>query len=137
MVNERFLLAKERIEKIKNENVLAEMYQNYFKKAADFLLMTCENYQFIIEDGLLKGAVEELKERNYKLYEEILPGNYEESYANPEKSVSLFGEEYGQILAFLYAELRSIIPFIYEKKLEEMVIRLELFLEIYGSFCCE
>ncbi len=137
MIDERFLLAKERIEKIENENVLMQTYQDYFKKAAGFLLMVCDNYQFIIEGGLGKGTLEELKVRNYKLYEEILPGNYEESYANPEKSVSLFGEEYGKILSFLYAELRSIIPFAYERKLEEMVIRLELFLEVYGSFCCE
>ena len=32
--------------------------------------------------------------------------------------------------------MRSLIPLAYEKRLEEMVIRLELFLEIYGSFCC-
>lgn len=137
MINERFLLARERIEKIKGESVLPENYQKFFEKTAEFLLMACEDYLFIMEDGLFKEKIEVLQERNYKLFEDILPENYENSYANPEKSVSLFGEEYGKILSFLYAELRSIIPFVYEKKLEEMVIRLELFLEVYGSFCCE
>ena len=137
MIEERFLLARERIEKIKEESILATEYQNYFVKMAEFLLMVCDTYSFIMEGGLLKAPLQELQERNYKLYQDILPENYECSYADPEKSESEFGDEYGKILSFLYTELRSIIPFAYEKKLEDMVIRLELFLEIYGSFCCE
>ena len=137
MIEERFLLAKERIQEIESENALSEEYRKYFVKVAEFLTMVCETYFFIMKDGLKNAALQELQERNFRLYEDILPENYEHSYANPEYSVDRLGEAYGKILCFLYAELRSIIPLAYEKKLEDMVIRLELFLEIYGSFCCE
>ncbi|MDE5907640.1 MAG: aminopeptidase [Lachnospiraceae bacterium] len=136
MIEERFLLAKERIQEIKDENVLQEEFQQYFIKIAEFLDMICETWDFVKEDGLRKAPVEELKERNQKLYEDILEGQYAHSYANPEYSVSLFGEAYGKFLSFLYAEMRSLIPLVYEQRLADMVIRMELFLEVYGSFCC-
>ena len=91
-----------------------------------------------MEQGRLATAsMEELKERNHRLYEDILPGNYENSYANPGCSADCFGEEYGQILCFLYGELRSMIPLAFEKRMEDLTIRMELFLEVYGSFLCE
>ncbi len=46
------------------------------------------------------------------------------------------GKEFGQMLSFLAAELRSLIAFAYEQDVESMVIRLELFLEIYQMFVC-
>ncbi|MCM1136631.1 MAG: aminopeptidase [Clostridium sp.] len=137
MAEERFLLAKERIEEIKNESGLQPEYQRYFIKMAEFLELVNENYAFIAEGGLSHASLEELKSRNYRLYEDILPENYGDSYANPEVCGRIFGEKYGQVLCLLYGELRSLIPLIFEKKLSDMVIRMELFLEIYGSFCCE
>lgn len=137
MIEERFLLAKERIQEIKNENTLEAEFQKYFAKMAEFLIMICDTYSFIMEDGISSASLQELQDRNRSLYEDILPENYEHSYADPEYSVSRLGEEHGKILCFLYTELRSMIPLAYEKKLEDMVIRLELFLEIYSSFICE
>lgn len=136
MLEERFLLAKERIEEIKNEKLLRPEYQKYFGKMAEFLGLINENYVFIRDGGLQNCPLRELKNRNHRLYEDILPGSYEESYANPEVCVRLFGEEYGRLLCVLYSELRSLIPLIYEKRLSDMTIRMELFLEVYGSFCC-
>ena len=40
------------------------------------------------------------------------------------------------MLSFLAAEVRSLIAFAYEQDVESMVIRLELFLEIYQMFVC-
>ena len=136
MIEERFLLAKERIGEIGEEALLPSKFQAYFAKTASFLSMICEEYEFIIKGGLNECPLKELQERNHRLYEDILPGNYEESYANPKVCAEKLGEEYGGILCALYGELRSLIPLSYEKRLEEMVIRLELFLEVYGCFCC-
>ena len=36
MIEERFLLAKERIQEIKNENILQEGFNLYFVKVAEF-----------------------------------------------------------------------------------------------------
>ena len=137
MIEERFLLVKERIQEIKSETGLQPKFQKYFAKMAEFLDMINENYAFIMEGGLEKCSLDELKKRNHRLYEDILPENYGESYANPKVCAERFGEEYGRLLCFLYAELRSLIPFAFEKRLSDMVIRMELFLEIYGSFVCE
>lgn len=136
MIEERFLLAKERIEEIREETVLPPEFQAYFAKTASFLSMLCEEYDFVVRGGLKEASLKELQERNHRLYEDILPENYEESYANPKVCSARLGEEYGGILCALYGEMRSMIPLSYEKRLKEMVIRLELFLEIYGCFCC-
>ena len=131
---ERLELSIERIKEIKTENKLQQDYQNYFEKAGDFLLQIEENRQWIQAGNLKIASMEELEERNYKLYEDILPDNYAISYANPQYSVSVFGKEMGQFLAAVYAELRSLIVASFENDMESIVIRMELFLEIYGMF---
>lgn len=137
MIEERFLLARERVKEIEKEDILSGKVRDFFTQTARFIGKVCENYEFIKEDGLATAPLQELKRRNESLYEDILPNHYEKSYANPDYSCRQLGDEQGQLLCFLYAELRSLIPFSYEDRLEDMVIRLELFLEIYGSYCCE
>ncbi len=137
MRKERFVLAKERLSMIKEEKILQGKYGDYFEKTADFLIMVCGIYEEIAGGEYRSRTLPELKESNYKLYEDILPENYENSYANPTYAAACFGEEYGKLLCFLSAELRSVIVPAFEERLEDLVIRLELFLEVYGSFCCE
>lgn len=137
MMEERFLLAKERLSMIKEEKILQGKYGDYFEKTAGFLIMICGIYEEIVEGTYRSRTLAELKESNYRLYEDILPENYENSYANPTYAAACFGEEYGKLLCFLAAELRSIIVPAFEERQEDLVIRLELFLEVYGSFCCE
>ena len=68
------------------------------------------------------------------LFADVLPELYEESYANPVYAVSMLGDDYGQILSFVYTQMRSVIPEIYEQNLDELVIHMEFFLEVYSSF---
>ncbi len=148
MVEERFLLALERIKEIKEETglnkeivekkegIMPEAFKGYFHKMADFLLLMADTYRYVAEGRLYLASLSELKEQNFKLYEDILPENYGESYGNPSYAAAQLGEEYGKLFSFLYAEFRSLIVFAYERKQEEIVIRMELFLEIYGSFTC-
>ena len=150
MVEERFLLAKERIHEIKRElgvktiadgtdsavALLPKEYQSYFSKVADFILLITDTYRYVTEGRLYLAPLEELQERNRALYEDVLPENYESSFGNPVYSVSVLGEEYGKLLCVVYAEMRSMIAYAYEKQQEELAIRMELFLEIYGSFLC-
>lgn len=137
MVEERFVLAEQRIREIREEKgSMPEAFREYFRKTADFLLLMTDTYRFVAEGRLYLASLAELKEKNYKMYEDILPENYDTSYGNPSWCVLKLGEEYGKLFSFLYAELRSLIVYAYEKKQEDMVIRMELFLEIYGSFIC-
>ena len=138
-MQERLELSFDRIKEIELDKKLGKEYQDYFEKVASFLLMIEENRQWIVEGNLLTASMEELEARNHKLYEDILPGNYETSYANPQYAVGMFGTEMGQFLAALYAEIRSLIVASYENDMYSIVIRTELFLEIYGMFleACE
>ncbi len=111
-----------------------EMFAEYFTKVAEFLVLMDETKGFLAAGGLQEASLEELLERNHRLYEEIQPNNYETSYLNPAYAVKMLGQEFGAILAFLYTEMRSIIGFVYEDRLDEVVIRMELFLEVYGAF---
>lgn len=131
---ERLQLSLDRIREIKAEQKLQKEYQDYFETVAEFLLQIEENRQWNQNGNLQTASVKELETRNKKLYQDILPENYETSYANPKYAVEKFGKEMGQFLAALYAELRSLIVAAYENDVESFVIRIELFLEIYGMF---
>lgn len=141
MVEERFILAEERIRDIFEEleekgTQIPVSLKKYFCQMADFLLMMTDTYRYVAEGRIYLSSLSQLQEKNHKLYEDILPEHYEESFGNPAYAVKELGEDYGRLLSFLYAELRSLIVFAYEKKKEDMVIRMELFLEVYGSFLC-
>ena len=81
-------------------------------------------------------TLEELQALNGRLYEDILPEHYGESYANPSYAVDCLGESMGQMLSFLCAELRSLIPAVFEQNRSAMVIRMELLLEVYQACLC-
>ena len=82
-LEERFSLVTDRIFEIKDEEKLPEQFLGYFKKTADFLGYLIKLHGKI-QDGWLKTAsLEELRKNNERLYQDILPENYETSYANP------------------------------------------------------
>ena len=133
-MQERLELSLDRIKEIKIEKKLQKEYQSYFENMADFLLQIEENREWILEGKQKMASLEELEKQNVCLYWDILPDNYENSYANPQYAVAKFGKETGQFLAALYAELRSLIVASFDNDLETIVIRMELFLEIYTMF---
>ena len=131
---ERYDLAMERIGAIPDETLCGAEFVAFFGKTAGFLLLLHEERNFLQEGGLEQAPLAELKRRNEALYADVLPGHYGESYANPAWAVEQLGEDFGAMLSFLYREMRSLISFVYEDRLDEIVIRLELFVEVYTSF---
>ena len=82
----------------------------YFKEQAAFILFLDQ------VKGELAGEktgplppMEVFKERNKRLYGDILGAAYEKSFANPAYAVNLLGEEAGRLLSFLAAEVRIFI----------------------------
>lgn len=134
LLRERYELALGRIREIAEKSEIDGDFADYFRKTARFLMVLDETGRFIAGGGLENAPLEELAERNRRLYEDILPEHYDESYANPSYAAHQLCAEHGQLLAVLYAELRSMIPFVYEKDTEELVIRMELFIEVYGAY---
>lgn len=125
LYEERYVLALERIKEAAAEQEVEQEFARYFHKVADFLLLIDEQKQFLEQGGLEKAPIEELQKRNATLYEEIQPANYENSYLNPAYAVKMLGEEFGAALSFVYTEMRSLIGFVHEKRLMELVIRME------------
>lgn len=134
MIEERFELITERLHHLDTDAEVPSEYVVYFQEIFGFVKKILETYEFVKNGEIYDASIDTLSEKNQALFEDIFPGNYEESYFNPEYSVKRFGKEMGQFLSFLAAEMRSLIGFAYEQDLESIVIRLELLLEVYTSF---
>ena len=134
LMQERFSLMRERISEIQKEELVGEPYRDFFRKTGDFILEICRIHDRIREGWLEKASMEELKENNHKMYEDILPERYEESYGNPSYAWKILGRDFGQLLSFLYTEVRGMIVFAYEDRLFDMTVAMELFVQIYNLF---
>lgn len=134
MMEERYNLAVDRIGDIKEERTVDVKFRDYFVKVAEFIHLI-DGTKKKIEDHTFDGMqIEELAAWNKKLYSDILPEHYWESYANPNYAVAQLGEAYGSTLSALYAEIRAAIVYVYEKKTEYLDILFELFIEVYNQF---
>ena len=134
MIEERYELAVGRIREIRTEQTVDGMFQDYFQKLADFVIMIDELRNMLSDGSYNDLSMEELRRWNQRLYFDILPEQYEKSYANPAYAVKVLGKEYGSLLSFLYAEIRGMIVYAFEGRTEYLDILMELFIEIYNQF---
>ena len=104
MMMERYKLAAGRIRQIPEEESVREPFRTYFREVSEFLLMLLSLEKEIGSGDYEKLSMEQLKEWNQRLYEDILPGKYERSYANPAYAAAVCGMDMGRILSFLYTE---------------------------------
>ncbi len=118
-MTERMELDLLRLSEIPKEKQVKPPFDEYFKTMAEFLI------------SVKKDA------DNRSLYADILPEHYDFSYANPEYACKKLGPDYGPLLSAVYAELRSIIPAVFEEREEEICSLYELFLELYFEFTNE
>lgn len=131
ILNERYDLAINRISEIEQEPEVPACFVSYVRKTAGFLLLMDEVRQKL-QSGYFEEHPEQLKAYNRRMYEDILPENYETSYGNPAYAESMLGEPFGKLLCFLYAQVRGLIAYIFEDKAEETTIHAELFVQICG-----
>lgn len=115
-LKERIASARERIHLIPSEKTVPEPYRDFFIRTAKFLLSVTK------------------KADNYVLYEDILPAHYARSYANPDFAAEKLGKDLGPVLSSVCAELRSIIPAVFENRFEDQAALYELFLMLYFEF---
>ncbi len=137
-VKERYDLVIDRIQQICNDaeelDRIEKSFRDYFKKISAFILEMGNLYAQAEDKTLDTWTLDQWQTHNYNLYKDILPENYDESYANPAYSVSEMGDKYGQLLSFLYTEIRGMIVYALEGRLVDMTILCELFVEIFGYF---
>ena len=134
MAAERFELVMERIEKIAEQTDVPEVFDDYFKKTAQFLLQLRDITKKAEADILKNASLAECEQQNASIYADIMAEHYGQSYGNPAYAVEKLGEEYGAILSALYAECRKHIKDAFAAKKMNVTIASELFVEIYNYF---
>ena len=107
---------------------------DFFRRTADFILLMDEARTKLQDPDTHLRTAQEWQALNHAMYEDVLPENYAHSYANPAFATRVFGKEMGQALCFLYEQIRGLTGWVFEGLLEEVVIHMELFLEVYGCF---
>jgi Leucyl aminopeptidase (aminopeptidase T) len=133
-IKERYDISMERIKTIRTEKTTEVPFREYFQKMAAFIEMIQELVIKVQSGDLATASLEELQVLNQTLYEDVAGENYQTSYANPTYAATKIGREYGQILSFLYTEIRGMIVYAYESRLFDITIINELFIEIYNKF---
>ncbi len=136
-VRERYELAMERIHMfLEGDTSIKDPYLDYFKKVAQFMVQMDELRTKVDIKDMKDASFEEMQAYNHKLYEDVLEEgeHYNNSYANPAFAVAKLGNGYGQLLSFLYTELRGDIIYAVEQRLFDMTIHAELFVEVLCMF---
>ena len=104
---ERMELCAERLASMETEETVREEYRDFFRAQAKKLLLLFDYAKEVEEGTLLKRSEEECRAYFDRLYGEILPQNYGESYANPRYTVKRFGKRYGRLLTYVAAKLNA------------------------------
>ena len=131
-VEERYGLAIERIKEIAAEPGLkTDGFADYFKCIATFILKMDKLAADLKADVFRDYSLEEYKNLNTGLYEDVIGKAYETSYANPAYAASKLGLSEGRLLSFLYVEIRGMIVYAYEGRMAETTALMELFVEVY------
>ncbi len=133
-VTERYELSLERIKEICAEEMNDKNFEAYFQKTAKFICHIGNLLEKIENNWLKTASEQELKAENQALYEEILPENYDNSFANPDYAVDKLGEGYGKLFCFVYTEIRGMIIYAFEERKMDITILCELFIQLYACF---
>ena len=134
MIKERYDIAIQRIKEIITEETVEERFLPYFVASAQFILKIDNLLKLIESKKIEQLTLEQLDTLNKELYEDETETVYEKCFANPEFAVDKLGEEYGQLLCYVFAANRNMISNAFQGKLEEITLRMELFIEIYNQF---
>ncbi len=107
-------------------------HADYFGRVAGFIRLADQYYRDRQSGRFERLTLEELQEYNRKLYGDITGDAYAVSYANPAYAAAKLGQPLGQLLSYLYMEIRGMIPFGAEGRLKDMADCCQTFLEVYG-----
>ena len=138
LLKERYALAYERIKEIRYEKAVTEPYSSFFSGEACFLTCLFEKYEELYGKNTCENAESDRTPDGIEeFYEELHSKAYEQSYGNPVYAASVFGEEYGTLFCWLYAEITGAAAFALGNRPEDLTVAAELFLEIYNGFIYE
>ena len=131
---ERYDLMKERVAEISKDAGFPSPFNEYFMEVATFIEDAMKLYQQAEDDTLEQRSLGELQELQTRFWGALQPENYKSSFLNPAYAVDKLGKEMGTILSMLYADLLSLVPDGFEKRVDFICIWSELFVQVYGCF---
>ena len=141
LLDERYELVMERIRAMNGEDALGEPLLSFFDMCSSYLVFLSEILERALSGGMKDVSKEALISENHRLYEDILPDRYENSFANPDHATEMFenagipeGRQIAQYMSFVYTEIRGLIPYAYEGRKEIFTIVAELFVQIHTAF---
>ena len=132
--SERLEVVANRLEEMGSENTLSKEYADYFKTAADYLLL-----QWDIAKKARVGEIEGLsseegEQLNRRLYEGFQKENYERSFANPKVAAERLGNVSGQILSTVLFKIKNNNQDVFSGNIEWLCYYAELVVELYNYF---
>lgn len=133
-IEERYLLVKERIEGILQEDTVNSKYKEYFYSVAKYILYNLEVFEKLQNGDCLNMTIEELQDINDRIFEDIKVENYENSVGNPDYMERISAGDEGAYLLYLYGRIKSLTEYVYKNKKCEITIVLELFAQVYNIF---
>ena len=138
---ERYMLVMDGIREMSGGDAFGEPLRSFFGTCCAFLDRLARILDRSRCGGMKDLSVTELAAENRMLYEDIIEGNYDVSFANPDYIVPLFeeanipeGRLIAQYLCFLFVQIRGLIPYAFEGRIDIFTIHAELFMEIYTLF---
>lgn len=135
--SERYELAVARISEFENEELVQGPFKEYFASICDFVKTLDIAVKKVLDGSLYNASIQDLKELNNNLYDDIITPNYCDSWLNPDYACGMLGKRMGKMLCSTFASLRSMIYEAFCGNLERITIELELIIELYGIITLE
>lgn len=107
-------------------------FKEFFYASRDILLQGYEFGKIISEDPELKStSLEKLQKLNADYFAPIKPEGYQNSMANPEYAVNLYGKDMGQLLSAIYTQYRNTRSYLLFDNYLQLDEDLHLFFTLY------
>ncbi|MDD5529407.1 MAG: aminopeptidase [bacterium] len=103
----------------------------FFNHTANVILEISDFEKKISNDYLSSKTLEQLLSENNQFYTEMLPENYETSYANTVFSVKVFGDKLGQLLSYFYSKTRQLMSLAYYHQIFILFKHINLFIKAF------
>ncbi len=116
---------------VKESGQKQDNYSRFFNHTGSRIVKLCERAKAYDSHYFSNRSFEDLLEENHDLYRELLPDNYQSCYANPSYCVSVFGDQFGQLMSYLYMIYRQYITYSIRHKLFLMAEYNQLFIRAF------
>ncbi len=131
-LSERLAVVAARLEEIKGESALSREYADYFRTAADYLLLQWDIAKKARSGKIAQLSAEDGKKLNQSLYDCFKKEQYENSFANPAYAAGKLGESNGKLFSALLFKIKNKNEYVFSGDIEWLCYYMELMVELYN-----